>query len=125
MMNNKKGEWIAMDCCPICNKDISIVIDQTMKGKFKDKQVITSFYLCDDCIKKFTEENRIIIYEAEGFDKDGKPNITGQYINLDFKALNIERFNEKQKEFIIKNRIAFCDKEIFEIIKKRIENANK
>lgn len=112
-INNNNGEWIALDICPICKKERGIAIDQTMKGKFKDKQVITSFYLCDDCIKRLTELDAIILYEATGIDPKKGPQITGRYLEVKAEPFR-HGMTEQQLNFLNKNRIGFCDEKFFD-----------
>lgn len=124
MMNNEKGEWVALDCCPICKKERGIVIDQTMRGRFKDKQVITSFYLCDDCIKRLTELDRIILYEATEIDPKKGPQITDRYLEVNAKPFR-HNMTEDQLNFLNKNRIGFCDEEFFNKLTEVIDNGKK
>lgn len=125
MMNIEKGDFVALDCCPICKKGIGIVINKTLKNRFKEKNVCTSFYVCDDCLKSLKERDHVILYESTGIDPKEGPQLTGQYADISLKRFNLSTFNENQKKYIEEHRIIFCDEEFFKKVKEAMDNGKK
>lgn len=125
MTNNKKGEFIAIDICPICREPRQIVIDRRCKPIFDTENICTSFYPCDECVKKLKEKDHIILYEITGIDPKNGPQLTGNYADVSLKVFDLSKFNEDQKKFTEAYRIIFCDPKFFKIVKEAIDNGNK
>lgn len=125
MNTSDKGEWTAIDICPVCKKERGIVFDKKLRNRFKNQYVVTSFYLCDDCIKRLTELDRIILYEATGIDPKKGPQITSRYMEVNAEPFR-HNITEEQLNFLNKNRISFCDEMFFEkLLTVRSEHATE
>lgn len=124
-MNKNKGENVAIDICPICKKERGITIDRTLKNHFKNQCIVTSFYLCNDCVKRLTELDRIILYEATGIDPKKGPQITGRYMEVNAEPFR-QGITKEQLSFLNKNRISFCGEMFFEkLLTVRSEHATE
>lgn len=106
-------DFVGMFCCPICKEPMGILMDRRIKKTLPKYQTIGP-ELCDKCKQKFTEEDKVVIYEA-----DTSANLLGRYAvaNMD-GFINLP---EKTKEFIKKNRYILMLREEFSVM---MENYN-
>lgn len=123
----KDKNFISLDHCPICGKEVGVAINQRMHEM--PEHVISSPYLCNDCIKKLVDNNEFVMYESyppKRFGKNGlaidMPKITGRYIVMNMKFFETYPRNDDGFRFTERHRICFCDEKSFnsllEVIKK-------
>ena len=110
-------DFVGMYCCPICKEPIGIIMDNRFKKTLSKYQTIGP-ELCDKCKQKFTEENDVVIYEAD------ENRLLGRYI-----VVNRDGFcnlNKETAEFIDKNRFILMNSIDFSHIMENFnENKNK
>lgn len=107
-------DFVGMFCCPICKEPMGILMDRRLKKTLPRHQAIGP-ELCDKCKQKFTEENKVVIYEA-----DTSAKLLGR-----FAVANMDGFTnlpEKTKEFMEKNRFILMLEEEFSTM---MENFNE
>ena len=93
-MNDK--DFVGMFCCPVCKEPMGLLMDKQLKKTINRTQVIGP-ELCENCKKKFTEENQVVVYEA-----DDKSNLIGRYLIVNFDAF--KNINENTLKFIKEHR---------------------
>lgn len=108
-------DFVGMFCCPICKEPMGILMDKRLKKTLPKQQAIGP-ELCDKCKQKFTEENKVVIYEAD------EKCLLGRYavVNRD----GFCNLDEKTAEFIDKNRFILMTSEDFSNLMENF-NANK
>lgn len=98
MTNNHVG----MSVCPLCGEPKYIALATryrtNAKGEFESvtnvpEKFVDSPDLCDNCVKKFKEENKFVILEADyktkvrnGFTRE--PILTGNYLIMNFEVID-------------------------------------
>ena len=107
-------DFVGMFCCPICKEPMGLLLHKRLRKTLPKQQTIGP-ELCDKCKQKFTEENKVVIYEANTSAK-----LLGRYAvaNMD-GFINLP---EKTKEFIEKNRFILMLEEEFSTM---MENFNE
>ena len=111
-MENK--DFVGMFCCPVCKEPMDVLLHKKLRKTLPQQQVIGP-ELCDKCKQKFTEENKVVIYEA-----DTSAKLLGRFAVANMDSL--VNLPEKTKEFIEKNRFILMLEEEFSTM---MENFNE
>lgn len=122
-MSYKEKDWIGMDCCPLCSKPKSIVMNKRME-KTLEEHMCLSPELCDKCLKQAKEEGWFILYECdpEQIGKKVKNNFTGRYLKMRMEALDKAYPNYK---YVDENRFVCADLETFRNLLKDAEKKDE
>lgn len=135
MTNNHVG----MSVCLICGEPKYIALATryrtNAKGEFESitnvpEKFVDSPDLCDNCVKKFKEENKFVIFEIDNRTKirnnaTKDPILTGHYLIMNFNAVNrsapyYDFINEKR--FILATSYEF--KNIKNLGEQKCQNKN-
>lgn len=110
-MNEKS--YVGMYNCPKCGEPIGLLLHKRLKNTLKKNNCIDP-ELCEKCVKELQDNNQLLMYEAYPNDK-GMPEMTGRYVVINDFIIEKEK-DENKKEFMKKNRFAFCDHKVFKLI---------
>lgn len=123
-----KNNHVGMSVCPLCGESKYIALATryrtNAKGEFESvtnipERFVDSPDLCDNCVKKFKEENKFVIFEADNKTKirnniTKEPILTGYYIIMNFEAVDK---SAPCYEFIKEKRFILATPEEFKNIK--------
>lgn len=80
-LSKEHGVNPSIDCCPVCGKDIGLILFGKLKGDQKAPMKVSSGRLCDDC-KKVKDEGGLIIIEVKDNTDRNNPYRTGRLVTL-------------------------------------------
>ena len=115
----KENNIVAQDICMVCGEIKSIAISKYLNRNIPE-QICTGPELCNKCLKRMKDENKIVLYEADPTPK-GMPKFTGRFAIVSFDAINKDYPNY---EFADKNRFLLMTTDEFKQLDGDI-NANK
>lgn len=115
----KENNIIAQDICMVCGEIKSIVISKYLNKNIPER-ICTSPELCDKCLKKMKDENKIVLYEADP-KPNGMPEFTGRYVVISFDIISK---NYSDYEFADKNKFLLMTSNDFKKLEGDI-NASK
>jgi hypothetical protein len=98
------GEYVALQKCPICLKDIGILLDRKLRKRFPRQGIVIPNQFCDECKEKYLKIGICLI----------NPN-SGKLVVIKEEVFN-KLFNlpEQQKEFVKTNRFLYCEDKLVE-----------